>query len=128
MGDIEDVIAEFIVQTAVYWAPGADDGYGGKAWGTPVEVACRWDETTKLVITSQAGIKPGEEVVAQAKVLVNTDLEYGGYLLLGSLDDLDSAEEADPMTVEGAWRIIRWEKIPMVFETDDFVRTAYLGQ
>jgi len=122
MGDIEDVIAEFIVQTAVYWAPGAEDGYGSKVWGTPVEVDCRWDETTELVKNNN-----GEEVIAKASVLVNDDLKEGGYLLLGSLDDLDSAEEADPMTVEGAWEIISWKKIPMVFATDDFVRTAYLG-
>ena len=127
MGTIEDVAALFTVQTAVYWGPGTPDGEGGRVWPDPVEIDCRWDEVTKLVVSGQTSGKPGEEVVAHATVLVNIDLKYGGFLFLGDLDDLGSAEEENPMTVSGAHRIIRWEKIPMVFETDDFVRMAYLG-
>jgi len=122
MGDIEDVVAEFIVQTAVYWGPGTNDGYGSKVWPDPVEVLCRWTDKTEIVQSDN-----GEEAVSSANALVNDDLEYEGYMFLGTLDDLDSSEEDNPMTVDGAWRIIRWQKVPMVFETDDFVRTAYLG-
>ncbi len=51
-------------------------------WPDPVEIDCRWDEVTKLVVSGQTSGKPGEEVVAHATVLVNIDLKYGGFLSL----------------------------------------------
>jgi len=47
-------------------------------------------------------------------------------LFLGDLDDLDSAEEADPMSADGAYEIQRFEKTPAIRSTTQFTRVAYL--
>lgn len=120
------------VQTAVYWGTPTPDGYGGQTWADPVEVKVRWDNVTKLIKDAK-----GKEVACMAEVLVAgrlendgmvtpIDLAVDGRLYLGSLDELDSGQEADPMQIETAWPIVRFDKTPEFGSTEDFVRTAYL--
>ena len=109
------------VQTAVYWGNPTPDGYGGTTYDDPVEISCRWDETINIIRNNQ-----GEEVVSKAETLVTQDVDENGMLYLGELDDLDSAEEESPETVNGTWKIIRFDKTPLFRSTDEFVRTVYL--
>jgi len=109
------------VQTACYWGNPVSDGYGGTTYDTPVEISCRWDGNTQLVTNNQ-----GEEVVSKAEILLTQDVDEGGLLFLGDLDDLTPAEEAAPETVDTAWKIIRFDKTPLFQSTDEFVRKAYL--
>ena len=118
---IEKFIQKVCVQTAVYWGTPVEDGYGGKSFADPVEIACRWEERVNVVSDSR-----GNEIVSKVRVLVTQDLDEEGYLYLGELDDLDSDEEADPTIVDGAHEIVRFDKIPMIKKTDEFVRTIYL--
>lgn len=129
---LQGFIETVCVQTATYWGNPRGDGMGGMLWDDPVELRVRWDNTTKLIRDAK-----GKEVAAQAEILLAgrlendrsltlVDLQVDGRLWLGSLDDLDSSQLADPMQVDGAWPIIRFDKVPEFASTEDFVRTAYL--
>jgi hypothetical protein len=102
MGAITSFIKKVCKQDAVYW-------------GTPV------DDRLKTISD-----RDGREIVADVTVLVTQDLDLGGCLYLGSLDDLDS--DPVPAEVEEAFEILSFEKIPMIFSTTEFVRFAYLNK
>ena len=53
-------------------------------------------------------------------------MDEEGYLYLGVLEGLTDAQKADPKLVPGAYMIMRFDKVPMIFKTDEFVRKAYL--
>jgi len=121
MGAFQNLSEVFAVQTAVYWGGPENDGYGGFTWDEPVEIDVRWDEVSELVTDAK-----GQEVVSKAKVIVAQDVDLNGILFLGELTDLDSDQEGDPLTVDGAYPIIRVDKIPAPLSTDDFFRMVYL--
>ncbi len=108
-------------QTAVYWASPATDGYGGFTWGTPIEIECRWVNKNVLVQKQN-----GDQLISQAMVQVNQDLDEQGMLYLGVLDDLTTAQKADPMTVIGAYAIQAFGKTPTM-KADKFFRKAVLA-
>ena len=118
---IEKVVRRFAVQVAVYWGNPQNDGYGGFTFDDPVEVACRWEGKTAMEMSLD-----GSSQVSVTSVLLTQDVDLNGYLYLGTLDDLDSDEAEDPMKVDTAYIIKRFDKIPMVRKTDEFVRTAWL--
>jgi len=123
-------VKKVCVQTAVYWAAPEADGYGGMSFSDPVELTpptngVRWDEKVQLIL-DKGTTDTGKEIISNAVVLLNQDVVEQGYLYLGSLDDLDSGEQDDPLTVEGAWEIKQVEKIPLFRSTDEFIRKAYL--
>lgn len=106
-------------QTAVYWAKGAPDGYGGHSWASPVEVACRWvDQNVKY--TDPAG----EEKVSKARVLVNQVMYVGDVLYLGTLVDLPTPTST-PDAVSGSHEIKQFQNIPDL-TASSFVRRAVL--
>jgi len=121
---IEQTIAKFTVQTAVYWGAPQPNGFGQYEFSDPVEIACRWDGDILLKDRSNPQA-PGELQDPNAKVLVLQDLEIGGFLMLGTLDDLDSGD-TNPLEIEEAYKIMRIVKTPMVRKTDEFVRTVYV--
>ncbi len=118
---IEKFIASVCVQTAVYWGAPVADGYGGMTYGDPEEVSVRWHERVE-VVTDAAG----NEIVSKAEILTPSDLEEQGVLWLGALDDLTTAQKADPRLVSGAYTIKRFDRTPLFRSTDKFVRMAYL--
>jgi hypothetical protein len=122
---IERFIKKVCVQTAVYWGNPKDDGYGGFTFDDPVNISCRWEDKTQIVSTMD-----GQETSSDSEVLVTEDLDYNGYLYLGTLEELleDYTEEelANPMNVPTAKAIISKSKIPMIKSTKEFVRIVYL--
>jgi len=108
-------------QTAVYWGSPTDDGYGGYTFADPVEIDCRWVSANELIIANN-----GEQIVTRAKVQVKQDLDIDGYLYLGELDDLSSSEEDDPTTVDGAYRIRKFDKTPTIGKPIRYFRRAWL--
>ncbi len=119
---IEQFITRACTQTAVYWGDPVADGYGGWTFGSayPTEISCRWEARTEVISDGQ-----GNEIVSRARVYVTEDVEEEGWLFLGTLDDLDSAAEEDPMKADSVYKIKRFDKIPSI-RGDDFVRIAYL--
>lgn len=129
---LQGFIRKVCPQVAVYWGAPVNDGQGNMTWADPVELKVRWDNVTKLIKNAK-----GAEVACLAEVLVAgrlendgtitpIDLIVDGRLYLGSLDDLDSGQEADPISIETAWPIIRFDKTPEFRSTTKFVRTAFL--
>jgi hypothetical protein len=122
---IERFIQKVCVQTAVYWGNPKDDGYGGFTFDDPVNISCRWEDKIQIVATMD-----GQEVSSDSEILVTQDLDYNGYLYLGTLEELseDYTEEelANPMNVPTAKAIISKSKIPMIKSTKEFVRIVYL--
>jgi len=140
---ISKFIEKVCVQTAVYWGDPTPDGYGGKTYSDPVEIPCRWDDTLEVIKDER-----GEEIICKAKVLVTQDLEEGGMLYLGTLEDLvivvggnvvmgglgtgnivlaGLSKMSHPEDVEDAYEIIIVKKIPMIRSTSEYVRTVYLN-
>lgn len=111
------------VQTAVHWARGTPDGYGGYTYSDPVDIKCRWDDVSKEIMTDN-----GEQIVCSAQVLTPTNVKTGDYLWLGSKQNLtlDASGYVDPRTVDGAFMIQRVEKSPLFRSIDEFVIVAYL--
>jgi len=118
---IEKFLRKLSVQTAVYWGAPVNDGYGGYTYSTPVEIAVRWEGSTKVITISK-----GVEYVSRAEVIVNQDVDEEGYLYLGTLLDLTEEQKVDPQLVDGTWKIMRFDKTPMIFKTDEFVRKVFL--
>jgi hypothetical protein len=118
---IEKLVRKFCVQTAVYWGNPLPDGYGKLSFDPPVEISCRWEDTTKVVTGAN-----GEQIVCRAIILVTQDLDEGGMLYLGALDDISSTQETNPYLISNAYSIKRFDKVPAVKSTTEFVRTAYL--
>lgn len=120
---ISGIIKKMTTQTAVYWGDPSPDGYGGTLFGSmyPIEIECRWQQKRELTIDDE-----GKEIASESQVYVDQDVDIGGYLYLGSLDDLDSSEEADPFVADGAFEIKNFEKSPELRKTNRFIRKAYL--
>jgi hypothetical protein len=118
---IIDFIESVAVQTAVYWGTPVDNGYGGFTYADPIEILCRWEGSTKLITDAK-----GQQIVCVAEVMVLQELDIDGLLYLGSLDDLDSAQEDDPSTITGSQRIKQFMKTPLFASDDEFVYISYL--
>lgn len=91
-------ISKYLNQTAIYWGNPVMDGYGSVSYDTPVEIPCRWQEKNEEITT-----KEGINIISHTSVLVGTDLDEGGYLMLGTLEDIaesasmsDSESESSP--------------------------------
>ena len=118
---ITQFIEKVCVQTAVYWGSPVADGKGGSTFADAVEISCRWEEKTQVISDAK-----GNEIISKAEILLTQDVDEEGWLFLGDLDDLDSAEELNPRTVEGAYRIVMVEKTPLFKSTTEFVHKAFL--
>ncbi len=118
-------VSQTLKQTAVYWAPSSQDGYGGETFADPVELSpdnnngCRWEKKQQLFIDSV-----GEEKMSESVVYLNQNVELGGYLFLGGLDDLDSTVIA-PEDVAGSKKIQQFDKIPDL-KAIGYLRRAWL--
>lgn len=118
---ISELISKHCNQTAVYWGSPQDDGEGGKTFAAPVERACRWEDMHQIITDAK-----GTEMTSRALVFLTQDVDEEGMLYLGTLDDLDSADEENPMSVNEAYIIKRFQKTPSLGSTTDFLRKAYL--
>ena len=128
MGVFETNMEKYIcVQDVVYWANPVDDGRGGYTYDDPVEIKARWDDLQKQIVSAD-----GEQLVCDAQVCVLEDLDIGGVLYLGTIEELLVAgylagDLSPARDVPGAYEIRRVDKIPMPGSTSDFFRMAYQG-
>jgi len=131
---ISALLKKNYTQTCVYWGSPLADGDGGFTWANPVELKCRWEGKVQIINDDD---KRGGEIESVAIVYVLQDVEEEGFLYLGTLDDLEALEDSsanssggwyDPKTVDGAFKIKQFEKIPALGSTTEFVRRAFLTQ
>ena len=107
-------------QAAVFWGNPRSDGYGGRTFDDPVEIDVRWADRQEMFVDTQK-----REQISRAVVHTATDLVVGGYLYLGTLADLSSAEEGDPLSISAAYEIRAFSKTPNI-RADQFVRKVWL--
>ena len=119
------IITRMLKQTCVYWplasseSAGVDaDSYGQPDYGTPVEINCRWEDSSKEFLNDKDEIQ-----VSAAIVYVEIDVDKKGVLMLGDLDDV--TDESYPLLNDGAREIKRFDKVPNLKATE-FLRMAYL--
>ena len=96
-----------LTQDLVYWASPQNDGTGSLTFATAVEIKCRCEYKIEQVIDDK-----GEETVSRARIYVDQELDEGGYVYLGTLDDSNVESDPVPSTTIGSMRIISFEKVP----------------
>jgi len=102
-------------QDVVYWGAPTNDGYGGSSYAAPVEIKARWEQRSESFTDPT-----GEEKQSTAVVYVDRVVALGGLLYLGTLADLSSAEESDPLALEDAHEIKMVRFIPNHDATQHF--------
>jgi len=112
------LITRMLKMVAVYWSLSGVDRYGGRVWGEPVEISCRWEDVAVEYIDPQ-----GAKHVSQSVVFVEMDVEIGGVLMLGELSS--GVNESSPLSNEGAREIKQFSKIPNL-RVSEYVRRVYL--
>lgn len=88
-------------QDITYWAPGAPNVYGGRAYVAPVTLKGRWEGRQELFRD-----KYGQEVMSRARVYCESPVALDGYLYLGT------SVAADPTTLSDAFEIRQTGSIP----------------
>ena len=94
-------------QTCVYWGTPTASGYGAFTYATPVELDCRWLQVREVITDNN-----GDEIVSHSRVRVAQDVDEEGVLYLGALDDLTVAQKANPLKVDNAFKIRKFDKKP----------------
>lgn len=74
-----------LTQDAVYWAFTGSDAYGQAELAAPVQIKCRWQDQ-EVMFTGASGA----QMLSVAKVYPDRDLTLEGFLMRGTLDDLNS--------------------------------------
>jgi hypothetical protein len=105
--------ARTLTETATHWSA-TPDGYGGYTFGTPETIKCRWEHRMEII-----RLPNNEEKVVNAVVHLASDVVEGDYLYLGE------STEADPTTLVGASRVMRFARITALCSLR-VSRTAYL--
>jgi len=77
------MIASVCTETCTYW-PGTPDGYGGRDYGPPQQLRCRWEQKQRLIRT-----KTGEERVSQAREFLTQSVDLEGRLYRGATAETD---------------------------------------
>jgi len=114
-------VTKFLKQTAVLWKTPVPGQFGKYTFDAGIEINVRWEE--KMVrIRNDKNI----EILSRAEVMLDTEIEVGEYLYLGTLDLLSSQQQLDPLLINNAYKIVSREKTPNIRATD-FVRVAWLG-
>jgi hypothetical protein len=99
-------------QLATYWGTGVIDGFGKRAFADPVTLYVRWQDAQQMLAN-----KMGENIPCNAVVLVQEDVEIGGYMALGDYSDTGTLTE-DPTTLVNAYQIYEFTSIPSVTGAD----------
>lgn len=113
-----NIITRMRKQKCVYWALSSKNQFGEKQYDSPVEISCRWEDSSVEYLNSD-----GERVVSNAVVYVDRDVFVGSILMLGVLADITDYTYIKENV--GAYEIQKFEKLPN-FKTTEFLRTVYL--
>lgn len=107
MATVPYSIKRFLNQTLVYWGNPQDDGEGGFTYDAPIEIRGRCEYRVEIVRGDM-----NEEVVSRARVYLDREVQHGGYLYLGTLDDSAIGDNMHPSSTDEAMRILSLDKIP----------------
>lgn len=107
--------SRLLKQQAVYWPPLGENADGTMEYGESVEIKCLWIDMQMEYINAK-----GDKTVSKSLILVDRDLETGGMIWLGKLQDL--ADQDEPNKNKGATIIEGWNKIPVPPSLKKFTR------
>lgn len=120
-GIVIDIITDMRVQKAVFWAKSDPDRHGVVSFLAPVEIDCRWEDTSEEYLDAE-----GNRSTSRAKVYVDRDMERLGALRLGLISAVISQTAPfDPFENTNTYEIRRFDKLPTL-DGDEFLRTAFL--
>ena len=122
MSGVTKMLAKRLTQTAVYWANPVNDGYGKYTFDDPIEINCRWED--KLQVLTEG--PNDEKLISRSIVFVDRVMKINEVLWLGSLDDLDSSQEADPTVISDMSIVKRYEGTPALGSTTEFMHKVFL--
>ena len=108
-------ISKKLKQTATYWAPSGQSGYGEQVYSVPVIIKCRWQDSQELVLS-----KNGELEMSKAIVYTKEEIDLNGYLALG-----DFTLESDPSNVSRAFEVKKVE-VNVSVDGKVYFRKVYL--
>lgn len=100
-------------QKATRWVL-TPDGFGGWTYSIPTVLTCRWEQRQKMFRDPF-----GEEVVSNALVYLDGDVDVGDYLWQGE------TTTADPTTLAGAFRVRQFNRLTDL-RNIEVQRLAYL--
>ena len=104
------IITKVLIMDAIYWAPATTDRFAQKSFDTPITIKTRWEEGAEQIVTPE-----GEEKVSRAKLMVDRDLEYGGYLKRGTVD---GSTNVNPLKEDDAYPILLMQNTPNIKNTE----------
>lgn len=107
-------------QDAVYWASPTHDGSGGTTFSSGTEIKVRWEDRIEEFLDNN-----GEVQHSMGVIYLLQDVDVGGYLFLGDLDDLTSAAEEDPKQEDDAYLIRGFKKSPSI-KGSNYTRKAWV--
>lgn len=121
-------VQRLLRQKAVYWGNPMKDGYGGLTFDDPVEIDCRWEDRTQ-VFSADDG--KGTQYIARSVIYVGQELDFDGMLFLGILADLNAYLQSggsyeNPINIDKAYSIRRFETVPRLGSATQFLYRAYL--
>lgn len=90
-----------LTEKLTYWAPGANDGFGGNSWAPPVTVDARIAFRKREIKDAQGNI-----VTTDNDAYTEADLQRNWYIVAGE------SVATDPTTVTDAKKIVDFTKIP----------------
>lgn len=111
------VASRTMKQAAIHWPFTGVDDFGQPTYGSPEEIACRWDTVNEEFITPS-----GDQEVSRARLIVDRDIAVKDRLALG---ELDSLTPEDPKDQDGAWEVRSFNKTPN-FKGTKFLREVFL--
>ena len=93
-------LTSFLKQKVVYWEVLSVDGYNHTTFSDPLEISCRWTNNQVIFLDSK-----GKE--CRSIAVVNTDwiIYPDGFIYLGNLKGLSTAQKADPTLLDTAYPI-----------------------
>ena len=116
-------IRKNLVQILVYWGNPVSGTYGKISFDSPVEIIGRYEMKNEIVVTHE-----GEEKVAGGHAILNQDIDVGGYLYVGALDDsIMPSDPDDPREIDDTMRIIVKAQYPRLGSTSEFLYRAHLN-
>jgi hypothetical protein len=100
-------------QDAVYWGTPSPDGFGGATFASPIEITVRWEDSNIQFMSPDGNVE-----LSKAVIFAGQDVVIGGWIFLGTLDEVGSANQDDPQLVDGASEIRAFNKTPNIKGTD----------
>lgn len=113
------IVLKVLRMNAVYWEPGTAGDNGRLMFKPPVSLKVFWTEGSVEVATPDK-----TAVLAKAEIMTSIDTAVGGYLALGTLEDVE--HPTDPLRNKETFRIIATAKQHPIREGKPILRRAWI--